>query len=225
MPYLGGLLLYDITPGKLEVLFNSKLGELSPRSVNHLRSYVRRIFNYAGRREMWNGANPASVVKKFRVTKKKPEYLRPNEVAKVLAELAPRWRPIFATAFFTGLRKGELLALLKTDVDLEGRAIKIHRSNNEETTKGDHEDLIPIADDLVPYLTQAMKLSKSELLFSKTDGTQCTSDLALHRILRRAMGRAGLVLAFEHRCRRKGCGLKQLRIEWSSSGSCPTCAS
>ncbi|HZZ86681.1 MAG TPA: tyrosine-type recombinase/integrase [Anaeromyxobacteraceae bacterium] len=219
----GDLVLGDITSGKLEQLFNAKLAELSPQSINHLRSYVRRIFNYASRREMWNGANPASLVKKYRVTKKKPEYLRPHEVGKVLIALAPKWRSLFATAFFTGLRKGELLALLKTDVDLESRAIKVHRSNAEETTKGDHEDMIPVAEELLPYLVEAVKQSKSELLFSKSDGTQYPADLALHLVLRRAMGRAGIVQGYNHKCRRKGCGFQEKRQDAAES-KCPRCS-
>ncbi|MDC0710189.1 hypothetical protein POL68_17055 [Stigmatella sp. ncwal1] len=36
----------------------------------------------------------------------------------MLASRERRWRPLCATAVYTGMRKGELLALRKVDVDL-----------------------------------------------------------------------------------------------------------
>lgn len=81
-----------------------------------------------------------------------PDYLRFQEVPRVLAALSPRWRRLFATAIFTGLRKGELLALRKSDVDLEARLLSVQRSGERETTKGAHADVVPIASELVPFL-------------------------------------------------------------------------
>jgi integrase len=37
-------------------------------------------------------------------------------VAPVLARIAVGWRPLFATAIYTGLRKGELLGLRKGEL-------------------------------------------------------------------------------------------------------------
>src|SRR5216683_1617595 len=66
--------------------------------------------------------------------------------------LDARWRPIFATAIYTGLRRGELLALRKADVDLDAGTIAVCRSHGNATTKGGHADLLPIAEELHPYL-------------------------------------------------------------------------
>ena len=48
-------------------------------------------------------------------------------------------------------------------------------------------------------------------------------DVALDRILRRALARAGVVIGYEHRCRRHGCGFRERRNE-SHAGACPRCA-
>jgi hypothetical protein len=45
-----------------------------------------------------------------------PDASRRYTAPRVLAALSPEWRPLFATAFFLGLRRGELLALLKEDI-------------------------------------------------------------------------------------------------------------
>jgi len=58
----------------------------------------------------------------------------------------------------------------------------------------------------VPYLREALATSPAELLFPQEDGTQHRLDVALHKVLRRALGRAGLVEGYNHVCRPKGCG-------------------
>jgi integrase len=45
----------------------------------------------------------------------------------MLAALERRWRPLFATAVYTGMRKGELLALRKSDVDLAAGTLRVGR--------------------------------------------------------------------------------------------------
>jgi hypothetical protein len=137
---LGNKMLGEITTGTLEALLNKKTSVLSAQSRNHLRSYLKRLYNYAARRDLWRGANPAAALDKAKLPKRPPSYLRPDEIAKVLDQLEPRWKAIFATAFFTGMRKGELLALKKIDVDLVNGTITVRRSNNFDTTKGEHED-------------------------------------------------------------------------------------
>jgi hypothetical protein len=53
-----------------------------------------------------------------------------------------------------------------------------------------------------------MAASNSDLLFPAPDGTMHRRDYPLGNMLRRALGRAGIVRHFEHRCRKQGCGFK-----------------
>ncbi len=85
-------------------------------------------FNCARRTGRWPGVNPVADVKPRRVPKRKPDFLRIDEVPRVLAAVPLRWRALFATAVYTGLRKGELLGLRKTDIDLSSRLIIVNRS-------------------------------------------------------------------------------------------------
>jgi integrase len=139
------------------------------------------------------------------VPKRAHDYLRSEEVVPLLQALAPRWRPLFATAIYTGLRKGELLGLRKSDVDLAARQVAVARSYDHETTKSGRARVVPIASELVPYLETAIALSPSPLLFPADDGSMMRPDVALESVLRRAMGRAGIVTGWQHVCRRKGC--------------------
>ena len=96
--------------------------------------------------------------------------LRPDEIAPVLAQLEPIWKRLFATALYTGMRKGELLGLRKEDVDLSARLITIRRSHTRDTTKAGHADAVPIAAELVPFVEAAIAASPSNLVFPRSDG-------------------------------------------------------
>ncbi len=201
---------------------NSKADDLAPRSINHLRGLVHVIYAKAIRRGKWTGTNPAAAVERRKVTRGKPEYLRPEEVMALIVALDPRWRPLFATAVLTGMRKGELLGLRKTDVSLAERTIMVGRSYDHDTTKGGHTDLLPVPDLLVPWLEEALRRSPSALVFPRPDGSMHSSELAVDEVLRRALGRAGVVTGYEHICRRKGCGYRKLEPS-ADAGRCPTC--
>jgi integrase len=202
---LGSLRLVEVSAGAVETALQAKLGTIGPQTFNHLCGFIVRAFNCAIRAGRWAGPNPAQAVKKRRVPRRLPDYLRADEVPQVLAALSPTWRPLFATAVYTGLRRGELLALQKADVDFAARLIIVRRSHDRGTTKGDHAEAVPIATELVPFLRTAVDSSPSELVFPKADGTRMRPDVALEQILRRALGRAGIVTGYVHVCRRKGC--------------------
>ncbi len=219
----------EVTLSKLEGVLNSRAADsgrengLSPASINHLRGLVHRIFTLAIRNGLWPGPNPAIAVPRRKVPRRIPEYLRLSEVPRMLAELDPRWRPLFATAIWTGMRKGELLGLRKSDVDMDAGTITVVRSYDSDTTKGGHDSMLPIAEGLRPYLVAALNASLSDLVFPRPDGLMHSRDLAVDMVLRRALGRAGIVTGYIYRCRRKGCGYRSEPIPKSECGRCPEC--
>ncbi len=212
-----------IRPHMVDDWLRSKDAVLSPKSVNHLRRYLVNIFNRAKEAEKFTGENPASRVRSRKVPKRLPDYLRAHEVMPVLGQLSAHHRPLFATAVYTGMRKGELFALRKSDVDLERRMVSVCGSHGRDTTKGGHADAIPVATELVPYLKQAIEESASELVFPGANGKRQREDTNLRAVLRRALGRAGIVRGYDHRCRRKGCGFSET-LQNQEQRRCPKCA-
>ena len=129
---------------------------------------------------------------------------------------------VFATALYTGLRKGELLGLCKADVDLENRLLTVSHSYRRDTTKGGHADVIPIATELVPYLEEAISRSPSALVFPMPDGSMMSDRIQLELVLRRALHKASIVQSWRHRSQRQGCG----HVETARDGDvrrCPRC--
>src|SRR5512133_1726243 len=102
------------------------------------------------------------------------------------------------------------------------RTILVGRSYDHDTTKGGHADLIPIAEPLRPFLEAAIRDSSSALVFPRPDGSMQPEDVKLDRVLRRALGRAGVVTGYDHRCRRKGCGYSK-EEPGNDPGRCPRC--
>jgi integrase len=203
------LRLQEMTPAVVETFLEEKAATLGPQTVNHLRRFILTSFNRARRAGRWNGPNPAAEVRARRVPKRKAEFLRADEVGPMLHATPPRWRALMATAIYTGLRKGELLGLRKSDVDLASQFIVVNRSYDRETTKGGHADAIPIAEELVPYLRAALKASPSDLVFPDPRGKMLSRHTPLEEVLRRALAHAGIVEGWEHVCRKKGCGFAE----------------
>ena len=138
---LARLPLIAVTPERIETFLQAKARKnsededgLAPATINQLRALISRAFNAARRAGRYAGPNPAEAVMKRRVPRRAPDYLRFDEVPRVLRALAPRWQPLFATAVYTGLRKGELLGLRKRDIDLQARLLTVERSYARETT-------------------------------------------------------------------------------------------
>jgi integrase len=219
--------LHLLTKGAIETLLQGKKEDLSPKSLNNLRGFLHSAFSAAEEAGKYNGPNPVAKVKRRKVPERAPMFLEARE-ADCLLRLHPLkeiWRQLFATALFTGLRKGELLGLKKTDVYRERKQIVVARSYDHGTTKSKRERSIPIADALVPYVDAAIEASPSEYVFPGPDGEMMAEDTKVEIILRRALGRAGVVTGYRHSCRRcKTRGLESIeRATNAKLRHCPRC--
>jgi integrase len=71
-------------------------------------------------------SNPAAVIRRPRVTSKEAPHLTPPQVAELLrAAEGSRYASLFALLVHTGLRRGEALALLWSDVDLTNGMLRV----------------------------------------------------------------------------------------------------
>jgi integrase len=96
-------------------------------------------------------------------------YFSAKEVEDILARAAdgdPRVTALVAMAIYAGLRRGELLRLEWTDVDLAGRTIRV-RNKPGNATKTRISRTVPILDQLLPHLQRLKR--EPELLFPWKD--------------------------------------------------------
>jgi integrase len=143
-------------------------------TARKIRSFLNRSFDYA----MQGGlaSNPVSAVK---IDKKickvfEPGVLTREEIKILLAKakiLKPDWYPIWAFALFTGMRSGEMYALLKQDIDLENGLISVTKSFNKRVgvkcPKNGRNRRVSIADTLKPLLLPLLVGKKSDPLLPR----------------------------------------------------------
>src|SRR5918994_4706167 len=135
IPALGRLKLKSITPAHARSLYREKLDcGLSPRTVQYIHVTLHKALKQA----VMDGLIPrniADAVKAPQVHKKEVNPLIPAEVAALLsAASGDRLEALYVTAVHTGLRRGELLGLKWSDIDLDARTLSVQRSLDKDGT-------------------------------------------------------------------------------------------
>lgn len=124
----------DIQSFAAECLRGNK--KLSPRTTNYLITVIKMIFRHACQRRVIRD-NPSELISKVREERKEMDHLS-SEHAKLLLEHSEEpYRTLFLTAVFTGMRRGEILALQWGDIDRRSNLIHVRRSLYWHHKKGD----------------------------------------------------------------------------------------
>jgi integrase len=101
---------------------------LSPQTVRHARSTLRRALNDAIREGILN-RNAAALARPPRVIGREMRALSPSEAGRLLSATSDDpWGPLYAVALGTGCRLGELLGLSWDDLAEDGASIVVRRS-------------------------------------------------------------------------------------------------
>lgn len=217
-------LTVPVARGQLSSLLKPN-GPLSATTVNKVRATGKKVIDQAIEAKQWAGTNPFAGAKRQKEQRKKRKGLTVPQLRLLLPHLRPDRRRLVRCAFFFGMRPGELLGLKKEGVSLERKAILVCRSHGRDRTKTGVEREIPIPDEVLEDIRQAMAESPSVYVFPRNDGTgrRQRRDTKLTRTLRTAMVKAGLVTGWRYSCRRKGCGFKEERATLEGL-SCPRCS-
>jgi integrase len=131
LPELGGARLSEISRVDLQDFADRLAGEgLDPSTIRNTLMPVRAIY----RRALARGeitVNPTTGLELPAVRGRRERIASPAEAAELIAALAEPDRALWATAFYAGLRRGELMALRWEDVDLATGRIRVERSWDE----------------------------------------------------------------------------------------------
>jgi integrase len=118
----------------LEVLNQLKAHSNSISYQNKMKVIINRIFVYGmDHRLIDSDRSPAYGINLGREEEKKPEILTLTEIRKLLFEarrINHPWFSIWSMALLTGMRSGELYALLWSDVDVENKVLSVNKSFN-----------------------------------------------------------------------------------------------
>jgi len=99
--------------------------------------------------------NPVRLVKNLSESNaKRGAYVGFKDFQRIV-EVLPHWfRPVAQTAYYTGMRRGEVLGLTRNSVRLDRRLILL----GAEETKERQRKRVPIHRDIVPVLEKALKV-------------------------------------------------------------------
>jgi integrase len=134
--FFGNTLLLRITPELVNEYRQERIArdQVSEQTVNRDFQELKTMFNQIISYKRWRRVleNPVSYVKLAKERNERVRYLDKQEIQKLLDSAADHLRPILVTALHTGMRRGEILNLLWTDVDFKNDNVHVRESKNGE---------------------------------------------------------------------------------------------
>lgn len=128
LPYFGKKAVSQITRSDVEAAKLKNRDKLSPRSTNFVLTEIKSIFRYGVKLDLCK-VNPAEFIEPCKgVERSASLFLTTDECLTLLKHSQEPFRTIFFTMFATGMRVGELSALMYTDIDWKKNLISIQRS-------------------------------------------------------------------------------------------------
>lgn len=178
LPELGALPIDQIKKSIVKTLLLKLYGSsLSKSSVSLARDVLSGVLGHAADEELIP-ANPViGVLKRLKLKRKTRLSIEPmtrKEVALFLDICMAHfqeWHPFFMTAFRTGMRLGELLALEWGDIDWQGKFIRVKKSYKRGVvtgTKTDRDRRVDMSDELIECLRDLQLKHKKEVVAGKT---------------------------------------------------------
>lgn len=155
-PVLGAMRLSDVTRNDVQDLVDALVAEgWNASTIVVTIASLRVIY----KRALIRGeiaVNPVVGLQMPAVRGGRNRIATPAECAELLDALPARDRPLWATAMYAGLRRGEMMALRIEDIDLDQGVIHVRRGwdtlEGEITTKSGRERTVPINQTLRGYL-------------------------------------------------------------------------
>jgi integrase len=147
-----------------EVLETMRTCGSSVSYQNKIKVIINRVFVFGLEHGLIRGIekSPTFGISLGRQEHKKPEILTIAEIRRLLEEarrLGHPWYPIWAMVLLTGMRNGELYALLWSDIDFETKAISVTKSYNArlkcvKSTKSGDWRTVPASSELLALLQE-----------------------------------------------------------------------
>lgn len=151
----------------------------TPRGASLYYRTLKAAFSKA---VLWNylSENPLKKIKTPKVSKAFPVFISETELKTILENTKDAYlKDLFFTAFYTGMRLGELVNMKWSWVDLKQNQITVQCSNTF-TTKNKKERLIPFNKNLKTILINRMpkifNISSSDHVFNNSNGMKLNED-------------------------------------------------
>lgn len=199
LPAYGDMPVEMITAAGVQAYVAEKVESgLSPRTAANHVQIMRRLMAYAEGNGLIE-SNPLTLVATPRQepAATRLRYLTPEQLRQAVDAAPKAWTVLLATACMVGLRKGEQLSLLASDLSFENRTISVSKTIRNGVVTSPKTPwsvgVVPMPESLVPLLQE--RISKlpdpNGLVFCRKSGAPLPDSLP-NRILRKALETAGL---------------------------------
>ncbi|QSF43304.1 tyrosine-type recombinase/integrase [Paenibacillus tianjinensis] len=140
LPAIGHIPLQKLTYEDIEYLIQEMQKKVLPNGKNLAEGTIRKVFNLvqtslraAVKREliMRNPIDKLDKGSKPKAGKPKYDYWSVEEVNEFLSNLKHRLKILFILAIYTGMRRGEILALKWKDINFKTRQIRIAKAKTD----------------------------------------------------------------------------------------------
>ncbi len=158
-----GKYIFEITPSMVEKYKAERLKEVTPATINRELSCLKHMYTVAIEWGYLN-TNPTKSVKKLKEPPGRLRYLNPSEADALIEACPDHIRSIVVTALNTGMRKGEILNLKWSQIDMENKTIALTDTKNNEAR------IVPINQTLNRLLVELSQGSNGEYVFSHGNG-------------------------------------------------------
>ena len=171
--YFGDFIVADIRTKDVSAYKEMRRKEgAAPKTVNNELILMGHAFNLALKEWEWVRDNPVSRVSKERVNNRRKRWLKSQEEERLL-RASPEWlREIIVFALNTGLRRGEILNLKWSLVDLKRRTLTILEQKNGE------DDTLPLNETVMEVLAARSKVRSisTDHVFLSREGRKLDGD-------------------------------------------------
>ena len=164
MPEFGRLRLDEVTTRMIEQAATKWLKEGISGSTIRNRLMPLRVIYADAVRNRDVAASPFAHVRLPKINGPRRRFVSWEEGENIIAILPPEIAGVFAVAMYAGLRAGEIGALRREDIDLDRQTIDVRRSIDFPSgvigsTKNGRERIVPIVDELLPFIEPAMMIA------------------------------------------------------------------
>jgi integrase len=134
--HVGDKYLNEITPREMDLFKAKRLSQVRPASVNIELRCLKAAFTTAIRWKLLM-ENPCGGIRMANFPEEAPIFLTVEEFQELLSTIEVPWlKEVVLFAALTGLRRGEIVNLRWTQVDLDRRVLNIQSAGNFKTKKG-----------------------------------------------------------------------------------------
>ncbi|MGY2876467.1 integrase [Marmoricola sp. URHA0025 HA25] len=192
----------SLTPARVRTWYASAMrGKGGNTSIDQSYRLLRAILNTAVREGIL-AKNPCQIPGAGTTRAKRRTVASPMQVAALVNEVPGPYKAAVILAAWGGLRRGEILALRRADLDLEAGTVSVHRNQVELLSSRSRFDAKPKTDagyrtvalppHVIPYLRQHLRTHAGESrLFVSRSGGPMPGD-TLTQAFSRARDRLGM---------------------------------